>query len=208
MATNQNWLTIDKNVYKVTATIFGRYIYEELVNILENNKNIVLDLEDTIVRNDFVKLVAEWVNKGVIVRTNDSLTPLIDAYIQTGYFIKCELKENYKDWLIDLIEKSNFPLMILDKRLTNAETDLYIVQFLDTTKKELRYRKLRSFATNPKTLQLALEENREIWELSTIFVDELNKADCGFRFASNEKERVILDILTGVLNGNKKLSNL
>ena len=79
---------------------------------------------------------------------------------------------------------------------------------LDTTKKELRYRKLRSFATNPKTLQLALEENREIWELSTIFVDELNKADCGFRFASNEKERVILDILTGVLNGNKKLSNL
>ena len=208
MEISQNWLTIDKNVYKVTATIFGRYIYEELVTLLENNKNIELDLESTIVRNDFVKLVAEWVNKGVIVRTNDSLTTLIVAYIQTGYFIKCELKENYKYWLIDLIEKSNFPLMILDNRLTNAETDLYIVQFLDTTKKELRYRKLRSFATNPKTLQEAIEENREIWELSTIFVDELNKADSGFRFASNERERAILDILTGVLNGNKKLSNL
>jgi hypothetical protein len=208
MGTSQNWLTIDKNIYKVTATIFGRYIYDELVSLIEENNSLTLDLSDTVVRNDFVVKVAEWVNNGVIVITNDSLTSLIAAYIQTGYFVKRELKENYKYWLIDLIEKGNFPLMILDNRLINSETDLYIVQFLDTTQKELRYRKLRSFATNPKTLQLAIEDNREIWELSTVFVDELNKADCGFRFASNEKERAILDILTGVLNGNKKLSNL
>lgn len=205
---SQTWLTVDKGVYVITAPILASYIYDELSLLLKKNPKMVIDLQHTVIRNEFLELVAAWKKDGVNLLLTESVTNSVDAYIQTGYFLKLNLKDSYKTWLISLIESSGYPLMIKDSRLEKNNNSLHIIQFLDTTLPNLRYRELRSFATNPMNLKLALAESREVWDLNTIFADDLNIKEVGFRFASNEKERAILDVLTGIFNNDKRLTKL
>lgn len=208
MSNTETWLTINNGVYVVTAPIFASYIHDELSLLLSKNPNIVIDLQNTVVRNEFLEKVAAWKNEGVTLLLSETVKSMVDCYIQTGYFVKLNLADEYKTWLIKLIESSGYPLMIKDGRLEKKDNTLHIVQFLDTTLPNLRYRELRSFATNPMNLRLALGESLEVWDLNTIFADDLNGKETGFRFASNEKERAILDVLVGIFNNDKRLTKL
>lgn len=208
MSNTETWLTINNGVYVVTAPIFASYIHDELSLLLSKNPNIVIDLQNTVVRNEFLEKVAAWKNEGVTLLLSETVKSMVDCYIQTGYFVKLNLEDEYKNWLIKLIESSGYPLMVKDGRLEKKDNALHIVQFLDTTLPNLRYRELRSFATNPMNLRLALGESLEVWDLNTIFADDLNGKESGFRFASNEKERAILDVLAGIFNNDKRLTKL
>lgn len=129
----------------------------------------------------------------------------IEAIIQTGWFVKENLDSSkYLMWLKEKIEIADFPLMILDNTLLGVEPRYVIVQPLAFEKNVLRYRKLMSKYVEPCVLEDALSRGLPIWTTETKHALDLSDKLFGFRFASNERERAILTILSNILSGRLK----
>lgn len=129
----------------------------------------------------------------------------IEAIIQTGWFIKENLDSSkYLLWLKEKIEIADFPLMVLDNTLLGVEPRYVIVQPLAFENNILRYRKLLSKYVEPYMLEEALKIGNSIWTTETKHALDLSDKLFGLRFASNEKERAILTILSNVLSGRLK----
>lgn len=125
----------------------------------------------------------------------------IDSVIQTGYFIK-ESKgpSGYFAWIKSKIEETDYPFMVLDNTLADKEPKLNIVQPLYFENNVLRYRKLLPKYVEPVELEKGLQDKETIWVTDTVHKLDLVDANFGLRFACNDKERAILDILSNIIS--------
>lgn len=129
----------------------------------------------------------------------------IDAIIQTGWFVKEHLgSSNYLMWLKEKIEIADFPLMVLDNTLLGLEPRYLVVQPLSFENNVLRYRKLLAKYVEPSSLEYAIHSNLPIWTTETKHALDLADKQFGLRFASNDRERAILTIISNVLSGRLK----
>lgn len=129
----------------------------------------------------------------------------LESIIQTGWFLKENLgPKEFGAWLRNLIEQSDFPLMVLDNVVSNKTPKYQVVQPISFENDRLRFRKLKPTYTEPKVLEKALMSDVDIWVTDTIHHLDLANKNFGLRFACNMKERAILDIISNILSGRLK----
>lgn len=199
----------------------------KLIDFAGNNtfvgKDTLDTLEDAIIKtNDLeVDLDGVTINKrltiylarikaiyGVTYHNLDNRENLLNGYVDSYYFLKDELtSDEYIKWFEGMLEMNKWGLIIKDNRLSkksDLEPDLEIISpSMISRGRVFMYRKLRTLYSEPIKLMEALDQGKDVWERKELNISDLNNKDIGFRFASNERERTILDIFEKIITNRK-----
>lgn len=143
-----------------------------------------------------------------LIGISDERLNLLYSIINTGYFTKKEMsKTAYYLYFRKILEKTDFPLMLLDNTVyndlnTDKKQSFYLAQPLYFTETQLFYKKLKSGFAQPKDLELAIKQGLDIWEVDSVHILDLCEIHFGLRFASNFYERQLLDLYSEILMGS------
>lgn len=184
---------------------------ENLKNYFNQDITCVVDVRDVVI-ND--KLTLELARLKVLYGCEfiglDDRTEVLDAYIDTYYFVKKALgRDGYKDWMIRRIQEADYPLMIKDNRLSKRvlQSDMEIIQpiYVNEHTSDFSYKKIKSYYTEPINLMHGIKNGVDVFEQNSIPTYDLGLADVGVRFASNESELTTILLLKNILDHNGEL---
>lgn len=183
-------------------------------NLLEKeNKRLIVSFkdEDKVLRDVFLINVARLeeyygtIFIGLYGKEDDVL-----CIRNSGLVIKDNMEDNmYIEKFKKAVEIANFPLMIRDDTRKKSEAvDLKVIQPIFFDENFFYYNSLKSSFIEPVKLQEEIQNNNSkdkenIWDLNKVHLSEIASFDEGYRFASNLKERTILDIYNDILCKNK-----
>lgn len=125
--------------------------------------------------------------------------------LQRGYFEFQHMgREKYLNRFKELVERTDYPLLIWDKRARKStlDTQLSIIRPLYFTQHKFIFHEMRGQFTQPKMLKRAIDEGRteDIFVRNEVFLNDIDNTTLCFRFAATKRERIILDLLDGLLN--------
>lgn len=203
---------INEVINNVNSFIFGNLTLKKCKVILLNkklngdNSDIVIDLTKLTVRESMVKDIAKLsVEYGVSILGLKEHETLYNTLIVTNYFTKESMgKSNYSKMMKLLIIESDFPLMILDKRLQHLNediiTEMFIIQPIAFSSKYFHFKQLKPIYTDISKLS-KMKDLEKVWSLEQIHLNELGSQDVSIRFTCNEMERYLLDLIQLTFEG-------
>lgn len=208
-------VVIDSNVLeKKFGHMIGRNALNYMNNVLSeaqstcgSTTHVQIDLTGLAVKEDLnVELGRLMYKYGIDIRGLDDRVEELSYLKSTGYYIKEELgKVAYSLRLKELIERSDYPLMISDMRghstYKKYDINLKIIQPVTFDHHSMIYRELISIYSDPRDLTTALRHGKKIWEMKMIQTTSLGELDVGIRFAHTIEERNILDVITATIEG-------
>lgn len=153
---------------------------------------------------DLARLMFEY-NCEFIGISEDRLS-ILNSIINTGYFIKENLSSNqYYEFFRSLLEKTDFNFIILDNTYKNSisrhkSIDFYVIKPLYFNNNYFYFKKLKSRFVEPSSLEFALNNNLNIWEQSSIRIQDISNFEVGFRLPSTNRERQFLKLYNDILS--------
>lgn len=164
---------------------------------------VLIDLEGIAMSSEYSKELADMVYTYQCTFNGlGNKEQLVEAYLYTGYFIK-ETKgaKEYLEWFKEQIETADFPLMILDNRLSCKRlVALNVIQPIKFEKNYFHYDVIKPKYLEPETLEKAIKNKEDIYTRETIHVTDIPKEETGFRFACTDQERIQLDIFEAIVS--------
>lgn len=163
--------------------------------------NIVIPKEYNV---DLARLMVEY--NCEFIGISEKRLSILNSIINTGYFIKENLSsQKYYELFRGLLEKIDFNFIILDNVYknsvnTNKSVDFYVVKPLYFNNNYFYFKKLKSRYAEPKDLEMALKNKLDVWELSSIRIQDLSNFETGLRLASTDRERQFLTLYNEILS--------
>lgn len=188
-------------------TYVGRYTLDMVEKDIQNeikqgNEQILINVEGLSINDDYTFLIADIIDyykctfKGLGNKEDD-----VEALINTGVFLKREMgTEMYAKWFKKMVEAADFPLMIRDNRIKGVRyTEMNVLQPVMFDNRNFHYKIVRPQYLEPADLEEAVRNKEDIFSSETINLVDIAKYDEGFRMASTEHERYILDVFESIL---------
>lgn len=153
---------------------------------------------------DLARLMFEY-NCEFIGISEDRLS-ILNSIINTGYFIKENLSsKQYYEFFRGLLEKTDFNFIILDNIYKNSinrhkSVDFYVIKPLYFNNNYFYFKKLKSRFVEPTSLEFALNNNLNIWEQSSIRIQDISNFESGFRLPSTNRERQFLNLYNDIIS--------
>lgn len=191
-------------------TYVGRYTLDNVEKDIKEAKengyeDITVNVEGLSINNDYTFLIADIIDfyKCTFIGLGNKEDD-IDAIINTGAFLKRDMgTESYVKWFKRMVESADFPLMIRDNRLKKAvNTEMNVLQPVMFDDKNFYYNVIRPQYLEPIDLERAMKNEQSVFTMETIRIVDIAKYEEGFRLASTENERYILDIFESILTEN------
>lgn len=199
----------------------GFYIGQSTLDLVEDfvskefkkgNKQIIIDCSNPkfSIRKEFLLSIAkieEYYNAKFYGL--QSKEEIVSSIRNSGFFTKDKIGNlEYGKKFRKIVEMADFPLMIKDNR--NIEDKLIrfnVIQPISFDDNYFYYNTIKPYLLEPIKLEEACwKNNQPIWDENKIFISDIGDFNQGFRFASNKKERTILDIFTKIIEGDLSIS--
>jgi len=203
-------MTVVIDVKTLAKTNVGRPTLDKIEAIIQEemekgNTDIVVDVYGLSINEGYTISIADMIEKyNCTFKGLGSKEETVEVLINTYAFVK-EKKgvEGYIKWFKQMVENADYPLMIYDNRVKgNKMVDMVLVQPLIFDNTFFHYNVVRQQYMEPVYMEEAVRTKQNIFTRESIRLVDLVKIEEGFRFASNEEERYILDIFEDILSEN------
>lgn len=176
---------------------FGIRTYEGLIEDLENTGlNIqTVDMTEVSIGQRAKELLMDVYELGIDLRLTLAHEQELVSMMNSGTKQIDEMGSAYVDWLIDRSLELNNPLMVLEERGKTAG----IVQYLDDKGDTIRFKKIRSYATQPYICYQELKLNRDIYNIITVNKTDIINKRTIWRFVGTGLEHAIVETLELVI---------
>jgi len=200
---------VEINVGEYVDTYVGRYTLDRVEEdvkkeIEKGNRDVVVNVVGLSINQDYTYLIASMENKyGCYFKGIGNKRDEVDAIVNTGAFIKKDLGvEEYIKLFIKLVELGDYPIMIRDNRLKVGRiVTMNVIQPLMFDDKYFYFNVIRPKYLEPIHLERAVQQDEKIYTRESISLFDIAKYEEGFRFASSEDERYMLDLFESVITG-------
>lgn len=199
------------NVRDYTEVFVGqdtiKNIEQELINYEKQGiKGVEVNVDELPLRDDFNLDLARLELRYLCKFTGlaDQKEGIIANIKDTGYLIKESIGgEAFSKKMKQLIMDADYPMMLIDNKGQGDELiPINVIQPFMFDNVNLHYYLLKPNLLEPRYLQKACwVDNETIWEQKKVFIADIGSKEFGIRFAKNEKERTILDIFSGIIDG-------
>lgn len=192
--------------YKIQMIGVDRF--SEFKEMADKGKLSTLDLREASISDKLLNNLNDLEELGVKLLLSDDIDSRYRRLVNGGYFQKQQDPEQYITQLFTAAKTINKNWLVYED-LAEEQGIKQVVEVLDygdpLSNRPIRYRKLKSYLTQPVKLHNYLKDNttgyQTCWEVGTWVWGDVYDAYFGVHLPSTEEEYIILELLRGVFDG-------